>query len=205
MDAARAEQVRATRARVLAAALELFVRRGYVGTTITAVAHRARVSPQTVYNVIGGKAALFKAVYDVAIAGDDEPVPIGARTAFEEILVAEDARTCLTLYARLGRQLYRRVGALISVPLAEGGGNDPELQAFITTIEEERRAGTAGIARHVAARFGLRPGLTEAEAADVLWTVTAPEVADRLVRRCGWSLDRYEAWLARTMIHALAG
>jgi hypothetical protein len=57
----------------------------------------------------------------------------------------------------------------------------------------------------VAVRFGLRPGLSEAEAADVLWTLTAPEVADRFVRRRGWSLDRYERWLARAMADALVG
>jgi AcrR family transcriptional regulator len=169
------------------------------------VAQRARGSPQTVYNVIGGKAALFKAVYDVAVAGDDEPVPIRERTAFAEIAAAEDVRTCLTLYARLGRQMYRRAGVLVSAPFVEGTGGDPELQAFIDTLEQERRTGTAGTARLVAARFGLSPGLTEAEAADVLWTLTAPEVADRLVRRCGWSLDRYETWLARMMIDALVG
>lgn len=50
-----------------------------------------------------------------------------------------------------------------------------------------------------------RPGLTEAEAADVLWTLTAPELVDRLTRRRGWSPDRFEAWPARTMADALVG
>jgi AcrR family transcriptional regulator/predicted ester cyclase len=76
-NTARAEQVRATRQKVLTAARDLFLRRGYSGSTIEAVAKRAAVSPQTVYNVVGGKAALLKAVYDVAVAGDDEPVPMG--------------------------------------------------------------------------------------------------------------------------------
>jgi AcrR family transcriptional regulator len=66
--AARAEQVRATRQKVLGAARDLFLRRGYSGATIEAIAQRAAVSPQTVYNVVGGKAALLKAVYDVAAA-----------------------------------------------------------------------------------------------------------------------------------------
>jgi hypothetical protein len=30
-------------------------------------------------------------------------------------------------------------------------------------------------------RFGLRAGLTVADAADILWTLTAPEIAIRLV------------------------
>ena len=30
----------------------------------------------TPYNAVGGKPALLRAVYDVSLAGDDEPVPI---------------------------------------------------------------------------------------------------------------------------------
>ena len=203
--AARAEQVRATRQKVLGAARDLFLRRGYFGTTIEAIAQRASVSPQTVYNVVGGKAALLKAVYDVALAGDDEPVPVGERPVFAQIATAPDARSSLALYARVGRQMFDRAGPLIGVVFAEGAGRDPELRAFVDKIENERRAGTAGMAHHIATRFGLRPGLTEAEAADVLWTLTAPEVADRLTRRRGWSLDRFEVWLAETMADALTG
>ena len=96
---ARAEQVRATRQKVLVAARDLFLRRGYFGATIEAIAQRAGVSPQTVYNVVGGKAALLKAVYDVALAGDDEPLPMVERPIFTAIAVAPDARTSLRLYA----------------------------------------------------------------------------------------------------------
>ena len=86
----RAEQVRTTRQRVLGAARDLFLRRGFAGATIEAVAHRAGVSPQTVYNVVGGKAALLKAVYDVALAGDDEPVPMIERPIARALPATED-------------------------------------------------------------------------------------------------------------------
>jgi hypothetical protein len=89
------------------------------------------------------------------------------------------------------------------VVFIEGAAHDPDLRAFVGRIEEERRTGTAGMAHHVATRFGLPDGLTEAEAGDVLWTLTAPELVDRLVRRRGWPLERYERWLARTMADAL--
>src|SRR5262245_63012075 len=103
MRAARAEQVRATRQKVLGAARDLFLRRGYHGTTVEAIAKRARVSPQTVYNVIGGKAAVLKAVYDVALAGDDEPVPMGRRPAYADLAAAPDPRSCLRVYAAIAR------------------------------------------------------------------------------------------------------
>ena len=202
-DSARAEQIRASRQRVLAAARDLFLRRGYYGTTIEAVAQRARVSPQTVYNVVGGKAALLKSVYDVAVAGDDEPVPMGDRPVYAEIAAAPDARSTLDLYARIGRDMLSRARPLITVIFVEGPGNDPDLRAFVDKIEGERAMGTAHMAHHIAIRFGLRAGLTEAEAADILWALTAPELADRFIRRRGWTLDRYERWLAQAMADAL--
>jgi hypothetical protein len=110
-----------------------------------------------VYNAVGGKPALLRAVYDVTLAGDDAPVPIA------------------------------------------------ELPAFAGTIERQRATGTAMVASHVAERFGLRPGLTVQEAGDVLWTLTAPEVTERLIVRRGWSADRAEAWLAGAMADALLG
>lgn len=200
-----ADQVRATRHRILRAARELILRRGYHETTIKTIAQRARVSPQTIYNTIGGKAAVLKAVYDVALTGDDEPVPVGRRPAFEEIAAAPDARTALAHYARLGRTMLDRAGPIIAAVVVEGPGRDPDLRAFLTTIEGERRAGTAGMAHHIVTRFALRGGLTEAEAADVLWALTAPELADRMLRRCGWTASRYEQWLAATMADTLLG
>jgi AcrR family transcriptional regulator len=204
-SAARTEQVRATRQRVLAAARDLFLRRGYVGTTIGAIANRAAVSPQTVYNVIGNKAAVLKAVYDVALAGDDDPIPMIDRPIARALLAADDPHECLRLYARMGREIVERAGQLIAVVFVQGAGRDPDVRAFADKIEGERSIGTAGIARHVATRFGLRDGLTVEEASDVLWALTAPELVDRFLRRRGWTLDRYESWLARTMAETLLG
>ena len=77
----RAAAAERTRARVLAAATTAFTETGYAGTTIRAVAEAAEVSQETVYKAFGGKAGLLKSVYDMAMAGDTEPVPIGARAA----------------------------------------------------------------------------------------------------------------------------
>jgi AcrR family transcriptional regulator len=197
----RAEQSRATRQRVLAAARALFLRRGYGGATIDAIAGRARVSVQTVYNAVGGKAVLLKAVYDTMLAGDDEPVPIMGRATVLAMRSTADPYEFIALYVRLGRDMLERVGPLLPVIVAEGG--DRDVRAFINTIERERAVGTAAIASLLHERFGLRTGLTVVAAGDILWTLTAPDVSLRLVNRRGWSLDRYESWLTDTIAHAL--
>jgi len=45
---------------------------------VPAVAEAAGISPQSVYKAFANKAGLLEAVFDVAIAGDDEPVPVSA-------------------------------------------------------------------------------------------------------------------------------
>ena len=201
----RAEQSRATRQRVLDAARALFVRRGYAGTTVEAIAARAQVSVQTVYNTVGGKAAVLKSVYDVTIAGDADPIPMIDRSTGRALRATDDARECLALYARMSREIYERIGPLVPILLTEGAAGDREVRTFIDTIENERGLGTTNIARYVADRFGLRPGLSVEDAADILWTLTSPDVLYRLVRRRRWSLDRFERWLGETMADALLG
>jgi hypothetical protein len=161
------------------------------------------VSVQTVYNVVGGKAVLLKAVYDVTLAGDDEPVPITERPEFRAAVQATTGRECLARYSSLGRVLGERVTPLVTVLLAQAASGDADLAAFVATIEGERATGTRNVATLVAQRFGLRAGLDIDAAADVLWALTAPELADRLVVRRRWSWDRFETWLGTTMADAL--
>jgi hypothetical protein len=62
---------------------------------------------------------------------------------------------------------------------------------------------TAGCVARLHERFGLRPGLSVADAGDILWALTAPELTLRLVHRRRWSVDKYEVWLAKAMVDAL--
>lgn len=201
----RSEQTAVARRLILASAGRLFVEKGYLGTTLASVAGQAGVSVQTVYNVIGGKAAVLKAVYDATLAGDDEPVAMGDRAAFRAMAQASSGREMLERYAELGRQLSERVLPLMSSLLAQAATGDPDLQAFAETIEGERAAGTAAVAQSVRERFGLRDGLDSQDAADILWVLTAPDLTDRLVNRRGWSWDRTQQWIGGMMADALLG
>jgi hypothetical protein len=121
------------------------------------------------------------------------------------VVEAPTGRECLARYAAVGRLLGERLFPLVNVVLAQAAAGDADLAAFVSTIEGERAIGTRGVAGHVAERFGLRDGLDVDGAADVLWTLTAPDVADRLVVRRGWGWDRFERWLGTTMADAVLG
>ena len=99
----RQEQARARRRRVVAAARDLFERDGYRATTITGIARSAGVSPEMVYKSFGSKAALAKAVFDIALAGDDEPVAIRERPAMLAVRSEPDARRRIALFVEVER------------------------------------------------------------------------------------------------------
>jgi AcrR family transcriptional regulator len=199
----RSEQTAAGRRRILDAAGALFREHGYLGTTIAQIAAAAGVSTQSVYNMAGGKAELLKAVYDAAVAGDDEPVPMAQRPAIQAMIAAPDPRQALALYARLGREIAQRTHRLVTVILAQAATGDAALTEFAAQIEAQRASGTAATARHLASRFGLRTGLSEQAAADILWTLTAPDIVERLIIQRNWPWDTYERWLADTMASSL--
>jgi len=75
----RGAQAQSTREAVIAAAGRLFSEQGYAATSIDDIAAAAGVSRATVFTSVGGKPKLLKTALDVAIVGDDEPVPLPER------------------------------------------------------------------------------------------------------------------------------
>ena len=94
----RREQARERRRAVVLVARELFERDGFRATTIAAIAAHAGVSAESIYKGFGSKAAVAKAVFDVAIAGDDEPVPVAARPAAQAMRDEPDVRRKIEMF-----------------------------------------------------------------------------------------------------------
>ena len=199
----RQEQARDTQRRILTAAEELFLDSGYTRTSIAAIAQRAGVSAQTVYNAFGTKAGLAKRIYDIRLAGDDEPVPMAERPVFQQLARETDPRRALLTYARIGREIAERVGAVQALLIAGAAAGDSDLIDLVVTTERERAIGTGHMARKLTELRALKPGLDAERAGDLLWALTAPEIFRRLTVDRGWSLDAYERWLGETMCASL--
>lgn len=199
----REEQARATRAAVLVAAAELFTEHGYAATSMAAVAARAGVSAQTVYNTVSGKPQLLKAAYDMALAGDDEPIPMADRPEVRRMYAVTDPADLLRAYADLGRQLLGRVGPLM-LQLAHGAAaGQPDLVEHVRVTDAERATGTLMVARRVEELGGLAPGLTAERARDRIWVLNSVQVWHLLVAGRGWSEDEYAAWVGDAMCAAV--
>ena len=81
------------------AARDLFARDGFRPATIAAIAAHAGVSAESVYKGFGSKAAVAKAVFDLVIAGDDEPVPVAERPAMQAVRDEPGVRRKIAMFA----------------------------------------------------------------------------------------------------------
>ena len=91
----RKAQAAATRRAIIDAAAASFIERGYVATSIETIAEAAGVSRATVFTSVGGKKELLKKAYDVALVGDDEPIPFPLRPASLAVRAEPDPRRFL--------------------------------------------------------------------------------------------------------------
>jgi TetR/AcrR family transcriptional regulator, regulator of autoinduction and epiphytic fitness len=200
----RRAQASQTRQDIVAAALELFLARGYVGTSIVTIARASGVAVETIYRAFGGKAALFKAVVEAAIAGGAAraTVPIEDRPAVKAMIDEREPRRLLELHAATQPGIHARAGPLYRV-LIEASAADPELSRVWSQLEAQRLEGMKKIVEHLSAGGALRPGLSIDEAGDMLWATNSPAVYDLLVQQRGWAPERYRDWLAATNAQAL--
>src|SRR6478735_1032532 len=197
----RREQARATRSAVLAHARELFIDGGYAITTVPAIAAAAGVSVETIYKSVGNKPAIVKAVFDVAIVGDDEPIPLRMRDTIVAIEAEPDPRRKLAMYGEHVGAIGGRIGPILLVVRA-AAETDPGAADVWTALQQERLSGMTMFAAHLAAGGHLRPGLGADEARDVLWTHNSVEMWDLLVRQRGWTDDRFGAWIGQQLAAA---
>jgi AcrR family transcriptional regulator len=160
-----------------------------------AVAVEAGVATETVYAYFPSKRALFQAVVDLAVVGDDEPVPLAERAAFAAMGRGSRADR-ISAAARLVTGVNVRTAALAKV-LLEAANSDPEIAAILAATRERR-------CRDVEVAIALIVGGEVSEVdRDGVSALTSPEVYLLLTESSGWTSDQYEAWLTEMLEHAV--
>lgn len=185
-----------TRLRIVEAARRLLQNEGYAGTTIEAIALGAEVSSQTVFAVFGGKTGVLRELLNQATFGADYD------EAVKQALSEPDPEARLRRAAGLARRIHDAQAATIDV-LRGAGVVAPEL----ASLEEEREGVRYERQERMIASLRdakrLRRGLTVRSARDILWTLTGRDVYLMLVRQRGWTSQKYQNWLADTLVQTL--
>lgn len=201
----RKAQAATTRRAIIDAAAALFIERGYVATSIETIAEAAGVSRATVFTSVGGKKALLKKAYDVALVGDDEPIPFPLRPASLAVRAEPDPRRFLVGYTGLVVDINTRL-APIHEAVRGAASADPEVRDVFEAIGVERRIGAGNVIRDLVGKGGLLGnGLDPETAADILWVLIDAGLFHLLVHRRGWTVERFQAWLAASIQRELLG
>jgi AcrR family transcriptional regulator len=188
----RADQAEQTRRRILESAYRLFAERGYAGTTITAVAEAAGVSPETIYLSLDGKRGLLEGAIEMAITGaeDGATQPDGWWATVAELPSAPERLGKMVEYSCRILARTRPLHAVIR------GAADKEAFAAALgrrLLHDRLTAQTERIRNCLA--DDLRPGLSIEQAGQRYCALASPELYYLLIAELGWTAGQHRKWL----------
>jgi AcrR family transcriptional regulator len=192
----RQRQAEATQAEIVAAATRLFFERGYVATTVEAIAEEAGVALQTIYNAIGSKRAVLSRVLDFAAAGPEAPAPVPEFMRQRTAEIHDSAG-----FARLLADWFAEVGPRVAPVfrvIREAAAVDPEAAELDRQRAAQRlRNYTEGVASMQ--RRGILAGEAPDELAAAIWSIGHHETYRMLVVEQGWPAERYRSWVEASL------
>lgn len=190
----QAEQSARTRREIVTAARRLFAEHGYAGTSVSRVATEARVSVQTIYDSVGSKAELVRAMND--LIDEESGIAEIART----IETLEDPPDLVAVPARISRRILERCGDIVRASLG-AAASDPELGAVAEVGRERHHRGVQGLVGRLDALEAL--AVPRDEAFRVLGMLTDTRTALICLDDYGWTLPEWESWAAQSAARLL--
>jgi AcrR family transcriptional regulator len=199
----RAARRAETEARLVEAASDLFVARGYAATTLSDVADRAGLAPRTVYLHFATKADVLQRCVGIAMAGDAEPIAIADRDPMTDAMTAPTLEARIELMASITATLMSRAGPLLDVA-QQAAATEPTIAAAAQAGRDQTRRTLTEFWRR-ADRDGLLPARC-----DLTWlsdTATLLAHADTYLlatKTTRWDITTYRQWLATTWTRLVA-
>jgi len=198
----RRVQARLNREGIVAAARQRFLSEGFSATTLTAIATDAGASVDTIYKSFGGKAGLLREVCQVALKGED-PVPAEDRSNALQASEA-DPREVLRGLGALTAEVAPRIAPLLLM-LAAAAETDAAMAQLRAEFDASRLSRMNHIAQTLASKTNLRPGVSSAQAAEIMWVYSSPELYGLLVLTRGWRPERFGEFVGESLNNALLG
>ncbi|MEO3938618.1 TetR/AcrR family transcriptional regulator [Dermatophilaceae bacterium Soc4.6] len=194
----RREGAALRRERIVVAARQRFLTDGYAATTVASVAADAQVSVDTIFKTFGGKVGLLEAAWWRALEGQGErPAEERADSAAQ----GGDADVMLATWAALSAEVGAETGRLF-VLIRSLAVVDPAVSDLYDRIEQSRTERMTHNAQLLAGTGALRPGLSTAQARDIMLAVSG-HLPEALLERAGWSTRDYVDLVNRLLQSAL--
>jgi AcrR family transcriptional regulator len=192
----RRQQARETRDDILAAARTRFLTDGFAATTISTVAADAGVSVDTIYKTFGGKPGLVRAIYERGLAGDGA---VDAESRSDTLQTTEsDPRTVMRGIGRLSAEVAPLVAPILLL-IRDAAATDQDMVALRAELDDQRLRRMTHNAENLANAGHLRESVTIADAAEIMWTYSSPELYELLVLVRLWSPERYGSFVSEAL------
>jgi len=198
----RQAQARETRRQIVEAARSLFIKRGYNGTTIDAIAQAAVVAPETVYAIFGNKRKILSHLMDISIGGDDQPIRLIDRPEPQAVLNDTDQRRQIMMFSQGITEIMARVAHLFEI-MRSAAKTEKDIEDLLQHMLKERLENMTIFVQRIATHSGLRERMEVSTAGELVWTITSPEVFLLLTRDRNYSTEQYAAWLQATLTRLL--
>ena len=198
----RKQQAVQTQHQIVEAARNLFIARGYAGTTINAIAHDAGVAAETVYASFGSKRAILARLFDVSLVGDDLPIPLLERRGPREVLSETDQHRQIELFVPDIYDIISRVAPIFDI-MRVAAKTEPEIAQMLENILNARVQGMRTFIHALMKNGPLRDRLTPDKAAETVWTLTSAEVFTLLNVNRGWPEEKHKQWLIDALTRLL--
>jgi len=200
----REEQARLRRQRVVDAALRLFLERGYVATTIEAIAREAAVAPATVYQAFGSKQAILARILDATIAGDTGPAALLERGWVRQASQDPDPRQRLALVIQHTSGVAARTAPIKEV-MRDAAAADPAVRQLLREDDQRRQVTQRTLIDLVIGSDSLRAGCDRDHAAATFFAMVNSHSYQLLSSHLGWSPADWQQWLTGVLTRELFG
>ena len=180
-----------TRKRILQATADLLSEGGGAGVRMSDIAKRAGISRQAVYLHFANRADLLIATtFYVDELNDTDARLVPSRTAKTG---KERLDTFIEAWAGYLPEIYPIGKALIVM-----GPMDEEARSAWAQRMQDMREGCEAAINALKRDGDLAPGMTAAQATDLLWTLLLLPNWEHLTQTCGWSQKQYEKHIKAT-------
>lgn len=192
----REAQAEATRAAILDAAHELFLRNGYAGTSVRAVADAADVSEQTIYNVFGDKPSLLFEVGKRIVVGELDAPSKPDRGLAEQLQAEGDPIARIRIVAAWSRMVWEQGMLQFESMLLDAAASAPRVAEVAASAWQEKYENNRRLFPLAFPEDTLPGHLGLDDALDIFFALDSAAFVRILIEDRGWSWDRYEHWLA---------
>lgn len=182
-----------THAKVVAAATQCFVERGYLSTTMAEVAAAAEVTVQTLYLRFGSKVALLAATHDVTLVGDEEPVPVLNRPWVTQLRQEADGPAAVSLLVEQLQRMHTRVSDLYAA--IQSSSADPHVAVLLDDLRRQQAQTLTALVGELATKSGYRTDLEPTCASDIVYALAGIDSHRLLVHDRSWSAQQWHVWV----------